>query len=1390
MMKNNRKSDLNDTLPSDSNERKTTPYCQHSLPLFVFVNGVRFTLDGIDPRTTLAYYLRDTLGLTGTKIACNEGGCGACVVMLSDYVTDIKNGELTYHVRHYSVNACLTPIFSVAWKAVTTVEGIGNHTKMHPIQERLISSHGTQCGFCTPGFVMAMYALLRTNPSPTVEEVDDAIQGNLCRCTGYRPILEAFYSFATAAKEENGKLSSTEMQCCRMDNNCCRLQPNNLCSAQNTVLISKLTSFGNVKPYDSTQELIFPPELKLFHCEGDLNRSFEAKFDDYIWYQPADLDELLDLKMKHPTAKLIAGNTEVGVEVKFRFLDNKVMICTRNVKQLRRITYSEKRGIFIGCGFSFNEVRDILRTYVDFIPDDKALVYNEVIEMLRWFAGNHVRNVATIAGNIVTASPVSDLNPIWMAANASVVLESRSKDGLRSEREVLLNENFFIDYRKVAIRSNEVLTGIWIPFSKPNSFIKAYKQAQRREDDITVVTACFVLEMMENASSRRTTNLRMAFGGMGAKTMLIKQSLPDETRFSEQFHHRMNEVIINELRIPTGAPGGMEEYRQVLALSLFEKFLSFVTTSLKLEVKRLETVTGTNLTDKNGSKFCTRQIYEDVDGSKPQCDPVGRVVMHQSAEKQVLGTALYCDDYHPNDLLHLSLVQSRIAHGIVKMVDISKALQVPGVRGYIDHHDVPNGVLLMGDTPVFVVDKVTYHGQPLGAIIAHSHEAARRAANLVDVRYQPLKPIVSIEDAVANRSYLLEEPMRIRSALLKPNVTDDSSMKNSLTSNEQSVKWPKDIVSGSVRCGGQEHFYFETHTCIVIPGEHNEMEIISSTQCIDGVQEVASLLSGIPRHKINVKVKRIGGGFGGKESVSNLFAAPTIVAALKMRKPIKLVLERNEDMAASGTRHPFRIDYRAGISSSGDLLKLEASLFSNCGHTLDLSASVMARALSHFDNVYRWNDVSLEGRLCRTNLASNTAFRGFGAPQAMFAMETIMLHIAEKYNYNINDLREKNFYGSGDVTPCGIRLDNCNIRRCWSECMELSAYNVRRRSINAFNRDSATIKRGIYVTPTKFSIGFGIKRMNQAGALVSIFTDGSVLISHGGMEMGQGLHTKIIQIAARCLSVQLSKIHIDNTTTQTIPNSSPTAASAGSDFYGLAVKNACECLNERLEPVKQLKPNGTWDEWILEAYNQRIQLFATGFATIHSEEMDFSSGRGAHAHAYSVYGVACSEVEVDCLTGSHKVDHVDIVMDVGNSLNPAIDIGQIEGAFLQGYGWLTIEDVKIGLDGTRQSLGAGTYKIPSPDNAPRHFNVKLLQGSSNKHAVFSSKAVGEPPLFLGASVFFAIRDAVKSYRIQQGLTHYFVFNAPATVERIRMACEDYYVKVVHDRRMAEENGRL
>lgn len=470
----------------------------------------------------------------------------------------------------------------------------------------------------------------------------------------------------------------------------------------------------------------------------------------------------------------------------------------------------------------------------------------------------------------------------------------------------------------------------------------------------------------------------------------------------------------------------------------------------------------------------------------------------------------------------------------------------------------------------------------------------------------------------------------------------------------------------------------------------------------------------------NFRTKRLGGGFGGKEARSTLVTVPAAFAAYKLRRPVRISLDRDEDMMITGTRHPFMYNYKVGFNNDGKINALEVDLYCNAGWTMDLSFSVMDRAMMHVDNCYKISNVRISGYVCKTNLPSNTAFRGFGGPQGMFVAENYIRQVAHITGIDYDKVMELNFYKQHELTHYNQELEDMNIKRCWDECLVKSNFYEQKRQVEEFNKQHKWRKRGVAIVPTKYGIAFGAQFLNQGGAFVNIYQDGSVLLTHGGVEIGQGLHTKCMQVAAKVLGIPLEFIHISETSTDKVPNTSPTAASMGSDLNGAATFDACMKINKRLEPIKKANPDATWKEWILKAYFERISLSATGYYKVSDLNYDEENNIG-RKYDYYTNGVGVSLVEVDCLTGDHQVLRTDIVMDVGSSLNPAIDIGQIEGAFMQGYGLFTMEEMIYSPKGIVFSRGPGVYKLPGFADIPVEFNVSLLTGAPNPRAVFSSK---------------------------------------------------------------------
>ncbi|HEU4417363.1 MAG TPA: xanthine dehydrogenase molybdopterin binding subunit [Planctomycetota bacterium] len=744
--------------------------------------------------------------------------------------------------------------------------------------------------------------------------------------------------------------------------------------------------------------------------------------------------------------------------------------------------------------------------------------------------------------------------------------------------------------------------------------------------------------------------------------------------------------------------------------------------------------------------------------------------VHESALLHATGEARYVHDMALRDptALHAWPVQSTHAHARVTGLDASKALRMPGVRHVLTAADVP-GAQQIGpvrhDEPLFP-SEVCYHGQPVCWVIADTEATARAAAAQVAVAYEPLPALLTIEAAIAAGSFLTE-PQTIETG--RP---------------DEEMAAAAHRVSGELRVGGQEHFYLEMQCAYASRDAAGGYHVHSSTQHPTETQLTVAHVLGVPAHEVVCEALRMGGAFGGKETQASCFAAIAALGCLVTGRAVVVRLDRRRDITITGKRHPFLARYEVGFEGGGRLRALRVELFSNGGYSLDLSAAIMNRALFHIDNCYRIEHLRARGRVARTHLPSNTALRGFGGPQAMVIVEEIVDRVARTLGLPVEQVRERNFYAPGDHTHYGQEVrDADRIGRIWRELLASSNFAERRREIAASNARSNGKKRGLAITPVKFGISFTTTHLNQAGASVLVYRDGSVQVNHGGTEMGQGLHTKVRAVAARVLGVPPQSVRLMPTRTDKVPNTSATAASSGSDLNGEAVRRACVELRERIAPVAgqllgcapgdvtfadgRVTGGGkqvTFTEVVERAFLQRLPLFAMGFYATPGIHFDAQRGRG-EPFRYFACGAAVAEVEVDGFTGHHRLLAVDILHDVGDSLAPLIDRGQIEGGFLQGMGWLTCEEVVFGPDGALRSRGASTYKLPGIGECPEHFVVNTLTRASEPGAVFGSKATGEPPLMLAISVREALRDAVAAFGRNGPVT----LGCPATPEAVYWA---------------------
>ncbi len=755
---------------------------------------------------------------------------------------------------------------------------------------------------------------------------------------------------------------------------------------------------------------------------------------------------------------------------------------------------------------------------------------------------------------------------------------------------------------------------------------------------------------------------------------------------------------------------------------------------------------------------------------------VRRSIRHESAHKHVAGSAPYTDDIPvPANCLHLALGLSQRSHAVIRSMDLSAVRAARGVIAVLTAADVPgvnDASPIAGDDPLFAEECVFFHGQPLFVVAATDRRAARQATKLAKVEYEDRPAILTIDEALAQNSHV-SDMKRLQRGDPMPILAEASHR-----------------LSGRLEIGGQDHLYLEGQVSLAMPGEDGGITVLCSSQHPTEVQHNVAKVLALPDAAVTVEVRRMGGGFGGKETQPAIFAAIAALVASKTGRAAKIRLDRDDDMAITGKRHETRIDYDVGFDDRGRILALDVVQALRCGYSLDLSNAIADRAMFHADNAYYLPAVRIRSYRCRTHTVSNTAFRGFGGPQGMMGIERIIHRIAHHLNLDPLAVRNANLYAQAprNVTPYGMEVGEAVLLRLMQELAARADYAKRNKTVDAFNAKCGVFRKGLALTPVKFGISFTTTHLNQAGALVHVYTDGSVHLNHGGTEMGQGLFVKVAQVVAETFCIDIERIMVSATSTGKVPNTSATAASSSSDLNGMAARSAALAIRARLTKfaaeLYQAEPDDVqwlpnrivvrgeemgWDMLIKQAYLARNSLSSTGYYATPAIQYDAANMRGRPFY-YFAHGAAVSEVTVDSLTGEYRIDRVDILHDVGKSLNPAIDLGQIEGGFIQGAGWLTMEELWWDRQGRLRTHAPSTYKIPTASDRPAIMNIDLWDAAGD-HAetIFRSKAVGEPPLMLAISVFEALQEAVASFASTPEQIVWL--NAPATPEAVLMAIE-------------------
>ncbi len=1213
----------------------------------LILNGQRVVVGGISPNTTALEWLRAT-GRTGTKEGCAEGDCGACSVV-------VREGD-TWR----AINSCLIPLPALAGREIKTVEGLKQGgcgmgkvceqgVGLHPVQAAMMKHHGAQCGYCTPGVVMSLYEAYHRTDLKTEAQLDEQLAGNLCRCTGYRAIGAAAREALAGRARGKGD------------------------GAEGSLASTSIDAAG--------------------YQEG------AASF-----HRPSTLAELFALRERFPEGRLVAGATELGLEITKRHRQFATLISLEGVQELTELR-AHKEAWHIGAAARLTDV-------LDHVGAECPAIH----EMLWWFGSRQIRNRATMGGNLVTASPIGDSAPVLLTFDTKLVLASP-----QGERTVGV-EDFFVAYRKTMLSADEVLKTIILPRS--DGFERRfYKVSKRREMDISTVSGCFAVKL----EGGRVSSARIAYGGVAAtpmrahkaETALLGKAWTAETIAAAK-------VALAEEFTPISDTRGSADYRRWVIAGMFEKFF---TDSTREPSKPDDTLLSDTLKD-HFETDCPLQS-----------------VPHESGHLHVTGEARYTDDV-TRGMLETFIVTSPHARARILRRDVSAAQAMPGIRAVLLAEDVP-GINDVGpvrhDEPLLARDEVLYHGHPVALVVGDTLAQCRAAAAKVVVDYEASPALLTVRDAIARESFHTGA-----------NVIQRGDATAALATAPMRL-------SGEIEIGGQDHFYLETQAAWAKPGE--TMFVCSSTQHPSEVQMAVAYNLNLRFNEVVVEIPRMGGGFGGKETQAAGPAVLAALAAMKTGEPVRVRYDRDADMAITGKRHPFLARYEAGFAEDGTILAVKAELWADGGWSLDLSRAIADRALFHFDNAYYLPAVDIRSTVVKTNLASNTAFRGFGGPQGMVIIEEIVDRVARACGLAPEIVRARNLYhgkGETNTTHYGQEIEDERIGRIWRELTERSDFTARRAALSEWNVAHPHEKRGLAITPVKFGISFTTSHLNQAGALVLIYQDGTVQVNHGGTEMGQGVHTNIALIAARELDIPLECVRVMPTRTDKVPNTSATAASCGTDLNGAAVKNACDILNERLAPYRL--SGRTFAEVTQAAYLQRVSLSATGYYRTPDIHFDWTTGRGKPFHYFAV-GAAVSEVEVDGFTGMFRLLRTDILHDVGAAINPAVCRGQIEGGFVQGVGWLTCEELVWDKEGRLLTHSPDTYKIPAMGDRPRDFRVAFLSDAAQPNTIHGSKAVGEPPLMLAISVREAIRDAVAAF----GKSTAVALASPATPEAILRA---------------------
>ncbi|BFZ04907.1 hypothetical protein BsWGS_07946 [Bradybaena similaris] len=1301
------------------NHEKNNPSnetCQHLLKepkstITFTVNGTQYHV-GSDhhPASSLLEYLRKEGVSVGTKGCCYEGGCGVCLVTVK-YLD-----PLTGKLRVYAVNSCCLQLYTCDGLEVTTIEGLGDtRTGLHPIQERLAIFDGVQCGYCTPGQVMNMYGILQNNPKPTMQEIEDAYDATICRCTGYRPILDAMKSFASDApaslRQKGGVIDIEELE-------------GKLCKKTGKACAGHCNSHGQIS--DGAD------------CSSRVSKPLHIVTAQAQWFKPMTLAELCHLLKVYAGQRyrLVYGNTGFGVFRDVGPWNFKVLIDIRGVQELYMTDLSPADHVIFGANVSLTTLKEAFEK-----TTDPGLPYaNVFVAHLGLVASSSIRNLSSWAGNLALKNGHNDFVSDVFTLLETVGTQVTVVDGDGKSKQYLLTDFLSLDLK------GKVIVSMRLPkYTTSDVAIRTFKTSHRLQLCHAHVTSGFNFQVDPNHNYLVKTRPTIVIQGINGQLVhavktenfLLGRKLGDSSVLQGAIS-LLSEEIVPDDHLILASP----DYRKSLAIGHFYKFVLGVC--------------GNSCTSRylsGGHDLCRPLMTGTQDYGTDDSDvyPATKPLMKLTAFNLATGEIKFVSDLAPRQgQLYAALVLSTQGNAKIQSIDASMALKIPGVVRFIQASDIP-GVndwrphayyAENENQELLCSQQVLYAGQPLGILLAEDEVTAQSSRFGVKVTYIDIQPaITSVEEAMRKHSFFEK---------IGPITKGDAAT--------AMAKAPH-RVKGAVHSTDQYNFHLENQAALCIPTDTGGMDVIATSQWLDACSQTVSQVLGLPESSITVETQRLGGGFGGKIFYSPPMAGMCAVAAYVTRRPVLLNLDLHTNMQFQGKRTYYVYDYEVGFDDDGKILAIIATGYSDTG-ALFFPPDGNEYTEAYIDSVYACPNWSWSVQPCKTNKPLSTAVRAPGSAPAIFGMECMIDHVATYLKKDHLEVRKINFLRNGDVTLAGVLLEHCLISDVVAQLATEIQIADRVRAVSEFNKANRWRKRGFHVMPNRYPMFW--HRFCHTVSVNINHGDGSVSISHGGIDMGQGINTKAIQCCAYKLGVPMDQIKVKNYSTTTSTNSNWTAGSTTSELICFSIMKCCEDLLQRMAPSKAKLVNPTWRQFVKQAHEDLVDLRANYMPQIEDKYP------AAH---YSCWSACATEVELDVLTGQYQVLQVDFLNDTGFSLNPRLDMGQLEGGFILGCGLFLLEGMKFDpVSGRALNHGTWEYKPPLGKDLPIKFNAKFLRNAPNPSGVLSSKAVGEAPVSTGSCVLFALKRAVEAARLELGHTEWFPFHAPASVENIHTAC--------------------